>query len=121
MVRDCMGHFLGARSVPDQLQVDPKTIEVMAALYEVQFSKDVGFFLGAGTTRGWGDFRIFCSCPAPLRVDNFQPVVRILLGEFVWGGFVQGGGEAGRGCGFEVQLAAVGRRRGWERRSEAKQ
>jgi hypothetical protein len=44
MVRDCMGHFLGARSVPDQLQVDPKTIEVMAALYEVQFSKDVGFF-----------------------------------------------------------------------------
>jgi hypothetical protein len=34
---------LGARSVTKQVKVDPKTAEVIAALFSMQFSKEVGF------------------------------------------------------------------------------
>jgi hypothetical protein len=43
IVRDCNGVCLGARSVTKQMKVDSKTIEVMAALFAMQFSKEVGF------------------------------------------------------------------------------
>jgi len=43
IVRDCNGACMGARSVTKQVKVDPKTAEVIAALYAVQFSKEMGF------------------------------------------------------------------------------
>jgi hypothetical protein len=44
IARDCMGCFLGARSLAYPLWVDTKTTETMAALGAVQFIKEVGFF-----------------------------------------------------------------------------
>jgi hypothetical protein len=43
IVRDCNGVCLGARSVTKQVKVDPKTAEVIAALYAMQFSKEMRF------------------------------------------------------------------------------
>ncbi|XP_062166249.1 uncharacterized protein LOC133872693 [Alnus glutinosa] len=42
-VRDCNGVCLGARSVTKQMKVDPKTTEVMTALFAMHFSKEMGF------------------------------------------------------------------------------
>jgi hypothetical protein len=36
--------FLGARSVMPLIVVNPETVEAMAALWAVQFSKEVGFY-----------------------------------------------------------------------------
>jgi hypothetical protein len=41
---DCLGAFMGARSLTCPLMVEAKTAEAMAALVAVQFSKEVGFF-----------------------------------------------------------------------------
>jgi ribonuclease HI len=43
IVRDCNGVCLGARSVTKQVKVDPKTTEVIAALFAMHFSKEVSF------------------------------------------------------------------------------
>jgi hypothetical protein len=41
---DCMGGFLGARSMMQPVVVDPMTTEAMATLWAMQFSKEEGFF-----------------------------------------------------------------------------
>jgi hypothetical protein len=43
VARDHAGNFLGAKSTYQQIVVDPKVVEVMAALNAVQFCKEVGF------------------------------------------------------------------------------
>jgi ribonuclease HI len=43
IARDNLGFCLGARSVTKQVQVPPKTVEILAALQAVQFSKEVRF------------------------------------------------------------------------------
>jgi ribonuclease HI len=44
VARDFQGYFLGAKCVVKRVVVDPKTAEAMAALWAVQFCKEVGFF-----------------------------------------------------------------------------
>jgi hypothetical protein len=51
--------------------------------------------LGMGTGQGGADFCPFCPRPAPQRVENFSPVVRIKKGESVAGRGRAGQGDAG--------------------------
>jgi hypothetical protein len=39
IARDSKGFCMGARSITQVARTDPKTVEIMAALYAVQFSK----------------------------------------------------------------------------------
>jgi hypothetical protein len=44
IVRDSVGYFLGARSFTQQIEVESKVAEAIAALSAVMFSKEVSFF-----------------------------------------------------------------------------
>jgi hypothetical protein len=44
IARDCYGFVLGARCLSKNLRVEPQIAKAMAALYAMQFSKEVGFF-----------------------------------------------------------------------------
>jgi hypothetical protein len=82
VARNCAGNFLGAKCIHQQISVDLKLPEAMAALNAVLFSKEVGRFLNVMFE---GDalqvvFEINSDPPFLNRVGHFIESIHLELG-----------------------------------------